>query len=188
MSYILDACALVAFLDHEPGWEKVDALIMQARAGDILLYMHMVNLLEVYYGMRRDKGPEVAQEILDYVERSAIQISDDVSIPLIREAGRFKIAYDMSLADTFVCASASLLSATLVTSDGELKPVETAEPVVFFWFRPPKDIPDKNERRDRTFVLDAETARIVKTKAQAANQAPEELLAALVRKDLALAD
>jgi CheY-specific phosphatase CheX len=44
------------------------------------------------------------------------------------------------------------------------------------------------ERRDRTFVLDAATARIVKAKAQAIHQTPEELLAALVRKDLALAD
>jgi hypothetical protein len=44
------------------------------------------------------------------------------------------------------------------------------------------------ERRDRTFVLDAVTARIVKTKAQAIHQTPEELLAALVRKDVAVAE
>jgi hypothetical protein len=44
------------------------------------------------------------------------------------------------------------------------------------------------ERRDRMFILDEMTARIVKTKAQATNQTPEELLAALVRKDLALAE
>jgi predicted nucleic acid-binding protein len=140
MRYILDACALIAFLDREPGWEKVHALVMRAATGDILLYMHIVNLLEVYYGVWRDDGPEAAQEILDYVDGSAIQVSVDVSIPLIREAGRFKVAYDMSLADTFICASASLLSALLVTSDGELKPVDAAEPVTFFWFRPPNNI------------------------------------------------
>jgi predicted nucleic acid-binding protein len=139
MNYILDACALLAVYKREPGWEKVNALTIRAAAGDILLYIHMVNLLEVYYGIRREKGPELAQEILDYVDASAIQITDDVSIPLIREAGRFKAAYDMSLADTFVCAAASLLSATVVTADGELKPVEVAEPVAFFWFRPPKE-------------------------------------------------
>jgi PIN domain nuclease of toxin-antitoxin system len=54
MSYILDACALIAFLDHEQGWEKVDDLITHADAGDILLSMHIANLLEVYYGIRRD--------------------------------------------------------------------------------------------------------------------------------------
>jgi hypothetical protein len=43
------------------------------------------------------------------------------------------------------------------------------------------------ERRDRMFILDETTARIIKTKAQAVHQTPEELIAALVRKDLAVA-
>jgi predicted nucleic acid-binding protein len=145
MSYILDACALLAFLNREVGWEKVHALMMRADAGDILLYLHIVTVLEVYYGVRRAEGPEAAQEILDYVDGSAIRLSIDMTAPLIREAGRFKVAYDMSLADTFICASASLLSATLVTSDGELEPVETAEPITFFWFRPPKEKPTKKK-------------------------------------------
>jgi predicted nucleic acid-binding protein len=145
MTFILDACALIALLDHEPGWEKVYTLTMRANAGDILLYIHIVNLLEVYYGIRRDEGAKAAQVMLDIVDTSAIQITDDVSISLIREAGHFKITYDMSLADTFICAAASLLAATLVTSDGELKPVEAAEPVTIFWFRPPKEKQDKKK-------------------------------------------
>ncbi|GHV81368.1 hypothetical protein AGMMS49944_31590 [Spirochaetia bacterium] len=37
---------------------------IEAEAGDILLLIHIVNLLEVYYGVRRDDGPEAAQKIL----------------------------------------------------------------------------------------------------------------------------
>jgi predicted nucleic acid-binding protein len=189
MTYILDACALIALLDHEPGWEKVYALVMRANAGDILLYIHIVNLLEVYYGIRREKGAEAAQVMLDDVDTSAVQITNDVSIPLIREAGRFKITYDMSLADTFVCASASLLSATLVTADGELKPVEAAEPLTFFWFRPPKEKPPKkSEPQERIVFLDEKTARYIKAKAEATHQTPAELVAGFVHKDLATAE
>jgi hypothetical protein len=31
------------------------------------------------------------------------------------------------------------MSATLVTSDSEMQPVEAAEKINFFWFRPPKE-------------------------------------------------
>jgi hypothetical protein len=43
------------------------------------------------------------------------------------------------------------------------------------------------ERRDRMFILDELTARIIRTKAEATRQTPEELIAAMVRKDLAVA-
>jgi predicted nucleic acid-binding protein len=158
MTYVLDACALLAIYKMEPGWEEVYALAMRANAGDILLHIHIVNLLEVYYGIRREKGPEAAQKIFDYVDRSSIRITDDVSIPLIREAGRFKAAYDMSLADTFVCASASLLSATVVTADGELEPIEAAEPISIYWFRPPKEKPPKAKADVNALIAERDQA------------------------------
>jgi predicted nucleic acid-binding protein len=135
MNYILDACALIAVLKREQGWEKVYTLIMRANAGDIRLYMHIVTVLEVYYSIRREQGPEAAQNILDIVDNSAIQITDDISKPFFREAGRLKASYRMSLADTFVCAAASRLFATVVTADGEMRPIEGID---FFYFRPPK--------------------------------------------------
>jgi predicted nucleic acid-binding protein len=135
MNYILDACALMAALKREQGWEKVYTLIIRAKAGDIRLYMHIVTVLEVYYTIRREQGPEAAQDMLDNVDDSAIQITDDMSKPFFREAGRLKATYRMSLADTFVCAAASLLFATVVTADGEMQPIEGID---FFFFRPPK--------------------------------------------------
>ncbi|GHU63463.1 hypothetical protein FACS189445_6690 [Spirochaetia bacterium] len=156
MTYILDACALLAVYKREPGWEKVNALTIRAETGDILLLIHIVNLLEVYYGIRREKGPELAQEILDYVLTSAIQITNDVSLPLIREAGRFKIDYDMSLADTFVCAAASLLSATVVTADGEMLPIDELD---FFYFRPPKQKPAMKKADLQTIIAERDQAR-----------------------------
>jgi predicted nucleic acid-binding protein len=138
MSYILDACALFAYINEEPGWEKVDSLLARANAGDILLYMHSVNLLEVYYGVRREQGTEKAEELLEFMDATSLQITDDLSPLFFREAGRLKAAYSMSLADTFCCTSATMLSATLVTADGEMQPIVGHEPIDFFWFRPPK--------------------------------------------------
>jgi predicted nucleic acid-binding protein len=135
MNYILDACALIAALKREQGWEKVYTLIIRADAGDIRLYMHIVTALEVYYSIWREQGPEAAQDMLDIVDTTAIQITADMSLPHFREAGRLKATYRMSLADTFVCAAASRLFATVVTADGEMQPIDGID---FFFFRPPK--------------------------------------------------
>jgi predicted nucleic acid-binding protein len=165
MSYSLDACALIAYIDHEPGWQKVYNLINRAGAGDILLHMHIVTALEVYYGIRRDEGPDAAQEILDFVDYSAIHIIDDISVPFIREAGRLKASYRMSLADTFVYAAASRFSATVVTADGEMEPVEGID---FFYFRPPKEKKEKARRMGQVEWDQEHAARLEAERALAA--------------------
>jgi hypothetical protein len=43
------------------------------------------------------------------------------------------------------------------------------------------------ENRERIVFLDEQTVRIIKAKAEATNQTPEELVAALVRRDLTVA-
>jgi PIN domain nuclease of toxin-antitoxin system len=50
MKYILDACALLAFLNKEDGWDKVTDLLTEAiDTGEVEIYMSIVNLLEIYY-------------------------------------------------------------------------------------------------------------------------------------------
>jgi PIN domain nuclease of toxin-antitoxin system len=54
MKYVLDACALFAFLNKEGGWEKVRALLVEAAgAGNIQVFMNSANLIEVYYDRLR---------------------------------------------------------------------------------------------------------------------------------------
>jgi PIN domain nuclease of toxin-antitoxin system len=47
--YLLDACALLAYINGEPNAQKVLGLIEQAREGTVRLSMSIVQLLEVYY-------------------------------------------------------------------------------------------------------------------------------------------
>ena len=48
-NYLLDACALLAFLNDEEGAETVSGLLDQARNEKITLNMNAANLIEVYY-------------------------------------------------------------------------------------------------------------------------------------------
>jgi PIN domain nuclease of toxin-antitoxin system len=61
MNYTLDACALLAFLNDEEGADTIEELLDRAVAGDVFLFMSIINLLEIYYGELRDKGAEVAR-------------------------------------------------------------------------------------------------------------------------------
>jgi predicted nucleic acid-binding protein len=58
MTYILDACALIAFLDKEPEYIRVKELFDRADTEDITICISVVNLVEVFYHFIRNKGEE----------------------------------------------------------------------------------------------------------------------------------
>jgi predicted nucleic acid-binding protein len=136
MNYVLDACALTTLLKREYGWGVVNALFNRARTGEITPYMNIINLIEVIYGFRCDKGAAYAGNILKNVYASPICIVDTVSQPVFDEATRLKSANKMSLADAIGIATAESLNAAFVTSDHhELDAVDSKEAIDFYWFR-----------------------------------------------------
>jgi predicted nucleic acid-binding protein len=138
MMFVLDACALIAMFNLEAGAAKVRNLILRAAAGEheTEVCISPVNLLEVYYDRIKVAGHERADEILSWIYASPIHVLKTLAPPIIREAGRLKIAYAMSLADSVACAVASCLPGILVTADHkELEAVENSESIHFLWFR-----------------------------------------------------
>ena len=57
IEYVLDACAILAFLLREPGAVVVDNLMT---AANTVCYAHAVNLCEVYYDFVRNHGQTTA--------------------------------------------------------------------------------------------------------------------------------
>jgi len=78
MHYILDACALIAFLNDEENADKIEELLYQSFADEVSISMSIINLLEVYYSELREKGEEIAQVVLDMVQYYSIHIVDTV--------------------------------------------------------------------------------------------------------------
>jgi predicted nucleic acid-binding protein len=126
MTYVLDACALIAFLNDEAGADTVVELLAQAEGGVDRLFMCSIQVLEVYYDRIYVKGREYAETVLENIFNSRIIILTEISRDIIREAGRFKTTYSMSLADTFAAATTKMLGATLITKDNEMKEAEEA--------------------------------------------------------------
>ncbi|MDR1149844.1 MAG: PIN domain-containing protein [Spirochaetaceae bacterium] len=138
MRYVLDACALLAFLNKEDGWEKVRGLLTEAvDSGDTQVCMNSVNLLEVYYDRLRLDNAFKLGEFLMCAFESPIRIIDTFPRPLLDEAARIKAFYRrVSLADAIGIATAFCAGGIFVTSDHhELDAVNAREAVRFLWIR-----------------------------------------------------
>jgi predicted nucleic acid-binding protein len=135
-NYVLDACALLALFNKEEGGDKVNKLFKQAKSGEITLYMSVVNLIEVFYGIIRDEGLEKATEIQKKIDASPLEIVDTITPQIYHRASLLKGTNKMSIADAIGIATAESLDAAFVTSDHhELDAVEAKEAIDFCWIR-----------------------------------------------------
>ena len=133
MLYLLDACALLAIFNGEPGAQKVLKLLEQAKTGTIRLSMSIVQLLEVYYDRLYISGEDKARAKIESILAEPINIIENISYQVLYEAGRFKTSYSMSLADAIACATAKNHAATLITKDKEMKAAEEANEFSVLW-------------------------------------------------------
>jgi ribonuclease VapC len=123
MTRILDAHALMLYLEKEPGHEKVASLFVSAIEKDECLLMTSVNYGEIYYIILRECGQEKINEIESIIRTLPIEIID-VDIHLAREAARFKAAKKISYADCFAGALTKIRKSELITGDKEFKIID----------------------------------------------------------------
>ncbi len=134
--FILDACALIAFLADETGADNVERCLKDAENGKCKIFMHRINLLEIFYGIYREEGEEEAEEVLESILRLPIKIISTVKNKVFREAGRLKATYKISLADSILLGETLIRKARVITSDHhEFDILEEKEPIDFSWIR-----------------------------------------------------
>lgn len=124
MKKVLDAYALLAFLEREASFEKIESYFVAAVERDNPLLMTSVNWGEVYYIVLRECGQEKANEIERIIQTLPIEIKS-VDQQLAKEAGRFKARHKMSYADCFTAALTKINKAELITGDKEFRDVES---------------------------------------------------------------
>jgi ribonuclease VapC len=120
---VLDSFALIAFLDDEPGAEKVSELIRQARDCGKPLLLCVVNWGEIYYVIRRASGKEAADKAMEMIETLPIDVVP-ADRDLTRVAAELKSEHRLSYADSFAAALAIIEKADLVTGDEEFRELQ----------------------------------------------------------------
>jgi len=135
-TFILDACAIIAYLSEEPGYEKVAKIYRMALENKAYLAINIINLLEVYYDVFRDHGEISADHTYQNILASKVNIIEHINYKTMKIAGRLKAHYKISLADSIALATSIEYNATLVTADHhELDEVEKNREAKFLWIR-----------------------------------------------------
>lgn len=133
MIKILDASALMAYLEKEPGYEKIKDLFIEATANGGSLLMSTVNWGEVFYILIRNYGFNEAQSIQHIIETFPVELIP-VDVALAKQAAVYKATKKLPYADCFAAALAKPHNGELVTGDMEFKLVEDEIRIIFIEF------------------------------------------------------
>jgi ribonuclease VapC len=120
---VLDGWAIIAYLENQPGGERVEELLIENRKSDSDLLMSVVNAGEVWYSLARGYSPAVADEKIAELLDLGIEFVD-ADWPTSMQAGVFKARGNIAYADCFAAALAKMRKADLVTGNPEFKQVE----------------------------------------------------------------
>lgn len=136
--YVLDSYALLAYLEDEPGSDRIGELLEMTEEGKCRLYMCVVNLGEVIYIVERERGLPRAQETLARIDELPIEIID-VDRTLTLAAAHLKMDCPIAYADCFAAALSQLKNAPLVTGDPEFRKVKPDSHLQIEWLASPEE-------------------------------------------------
>jgi ribonuclease VapC len=128
--YVLDANAALTYLEGGQGSGKIEQLLAEASRQQLLLYVSVLNLAEVYYLTWRRRGEESARRAVASVSRMPIQIVP-VDLRQALKAGELKAVHNIPYVDCIAAALASLHQATLVTSDSDFEKLGRHFPILW---------------------------------------------------------
>lgn len=97
--FVLDACAYIAFLRKEQGFEKILSLINKVSNKHTTIIIHTVTIAEVYYDFLKLSGKQRADSVLTDTYKLPVVILPEVTPELIQHVGYFKSHYKISFAD-----------------------------------------------------------------------------------------
>jgi predicted nucleic acid-binding protein len=116
---VVDSWALLAWIRDEPAASRVNAILLDADAGKVRLYMSWINAGEVYYMLARKHSSQLASEFLARLPSLPLQLMLPNEKDIIA-AARMKSIRKLSYADAFAAVLSQALGARLLTGDPEL--------------------------------------------------------------------
>ena len=119
-TFVLDANAVLDFLENNPGAERVERLFQDSRDQRVTLLMSVVNWGEVFYHAWQHHGEETARGSLAKLRQipfGLVSVDEQQSL----QAGEIKVIHKIPYADSLAAALAISRQATLVTSDRDFE-------------------------------------------------------------------
>lgn len=119
-TYVLDANAILSYLQQGPGCGTIERLFREAFHNDASLMISVINLGEVFYLLWRIKGEQKARQAINDLTLLPIKIVS-VELPQALQAGELKALHKIPYADSIAAALALAQNATIVSSDRDFE-------------------------------------------------------------------
>jgi len=132
-SIVFDSYAIIGYLENEMFSSRVEKILKQAREGTNLIYLHAIQLGEVYYITLREKGQDLADLAYARIRSFPLTYIEIIDEELLRTAAKLKAKYPISYADAFAAAMAVIKNAFLLTGDPEFQALEKKENISIEW-------------------------------------------------------
>ena len=103
------------------GWDAVRRILAKIEAGEVEAAVSVVTLTEIYYIYLQEKRPDLSKTRTENLRNALylkkLEIGEEVAV----RAGEFKGEYNVSTADAFIAASASMEGSTIISDDPDFK-------------------------------------------------------------------
>ncbi len=133
-SYVLDANAVLDFVEDGPGSRRVERVLKDALQRRFRVLMSVVNWGEVFYHSWQQYGEESARRLLADLSRLPLELVP-VDLSQSLKAGEIKARYKIPYLDCIAAGLAILHHAVLVTSDRDFE--KLGRRVEVLWIRRP---------------------------------------------------
>ena len=118
---VLDAFAVLAWMQGESAAQRVRELLSAAESGNVELLMSVVNAGEVFYRLSRVRSVEAAEAFRQAVQRDEFPVTwMPATDGRIWGAAAIKARHPLSYADAFAVALSQEWNAPVVTDDPEI--------------------------------------------------------------------
>ena len=132
-SFVFDSYALIGYLENEPFSDQIQHVFTQAKNRAARLYVHAIQIGEVYYITLREQGHSLADLAYSRIKALPIKTIDRIDEELLLTAAGLKAKYPISYADSFAAALAMIKNCPLLTGDPEFKSLERQGIISIKW-------------------------------------------------------
>ncbi|MFQ5454776.1 MAG: PIN domain-containing protein [Nitrospirota bacterium] len=121
-SYVMDTSAILTLWNDEEGADIVEKVLRDAFSCNNV-YLSFMTFMECRYHLLRNKGREISDEFYRDMESLPIK-RIDVTEPILEKASEIKAANRLSVADSWIIATAFVNQSILIHKNPEFEQVK----------------------------------------------------------------
>lgn len=121
--FILDACAMLAYLNNEDGVEVIGEMLEKGSRNEVKIFITAMDLAEIYHIVLKKEGRDKALKTILLIKNLPVECVG-LDEPLLMLAGEIRVQFPLSLGDALVAAVAKTRKAKIITGDNDFKSLE----------------------------------------------------------------